>query len=117
LTALARSLTGERVPLPRYPVPLTDASAVVAWLAEAGWDAARIATVRQARKAAGERWPLLSEPVEYPGVGAAQFAAARAAVVARIAPAKTRVRDTSVPLDPASARLLAEVPPHHGPAG
>ncbi|MDR0436466.1 MAG: hypothetical protein LBH11_06905 [Propionibacteriaceae bacterium] len=117
LEALARSLTGEPVPPPENETRLDDAIAVIAWLEQAGWTHERIATVRRSRETTGERWPLPVSPDEYAPIGAARFAAARAAVVASLAPPSTRVRDAATPLDDATRRLLAEAPPHHGPVG
>ncbi|MDR1355202.1 MAG: hypothetical protein LBJ43_02870 [Propionibacteriaceae bacterium] len=116
LTALAKSLTGELVALPTQRVSPEDAAAVAAWLATAGWSSRRITALRDARRAAGNRWPLPVAANEYAG-SAAQFVSARAAVMALTAPAKVRLRDASTALTAGDARLLAEVPPHHGSVG
>ncbi|MDR2620868.1 MAG: hypothetical protein LBC29_07135, partial [Propionibacteriaceae bacterium] len=117
LEALAESLTGERVALPGYELLFSDTAGVLQWLAQSGWGVERITAFRQARETAGERWPLPVSPAAYAGLGAAQFIAARTALLTRLAVTAAKVRDAATPLDADDKRLLEEVPPHHGSVG
>jgi hypothetical protein len=112
--ALAAALVGEVLELDEPGVP--DVEGLAAGLAAAGWPATRIGDVAKAELAAGGVWPFPVAPELRQGLGAAQFAAARAAArrALGVADLVVRVRGGRTRLTADELRLLADVPPHHG---
>ena len=112
--AIGWALTGQR--LPDAP-PGWAADDLAAWLADQGWDAARLRIHRDETRNDGEAWPTPVPAILRGGLGAAQFAAALSQVVAALELDPPILRDASTPPGVADQRLLADVPPHHGPVG
>lgn len=107
--ALVYALTGERL----VDVP-ADASPAGA-LEREGWPVTRIRAHAQQRREAGQPWPHPVSREQRAGVGAAQLAAALAAVMADLGlQGRTRGPAPARPLTQDERRLLADVPPHHG---
>ncbi len=112
--ALASALVGSDLGLPDAPAPQPDA--VRAALADAGWDADRLAAHVAECRAAGEPWPHPVPDALRRGLGAAQFHAVLAALRHDLGLEGLEPRGPSrrTTLTPDERRLLADVPPHHG---
>lgn len=104
--ALGYALTGRELPL---AAPAGDVHALLAELAAAGWDEARLRELR----ASSAGWPFPVPSSVRGSLGAAQLHACVRGVVDVLVPAAANVADAR-PLDADERRLLAEVPPHHG---
>ncbi|MEL4358621.1 MULTISPECIES: hypothetical protein [unclassified Luteococcus] len=117
-TAVALALTGER---PAVPAPGSTQSPqdLVDFLARLGWDAGRIAHLRQERQHQGLPWPFVVPREELAPVGFARTAAVVKEVRQLLGVdglVVTRHQGPKV-IGPAERRLLAERPPHHGNVG
>jgi hypothetical protein len=111
--AVAFALTGEMLQ-PPADLSAQCAEEFAAWLADAGWDAARLRDLRDATVQAGTKWPLPLTIEERGGVGAAQWSAiVRGVIEAAKLDQPSRPVNPSGPPDAEDLRLLAEVPPHH----
>ncbi|MDR0784001.1 MAG: hypothetical protein LBE83_09640 [Propionibacteriaceae bacterium] len=109
---LGLALTGEDLSLGESEIDL------LARLAEAGWDTARIQAHAQSRWLNEQAWPHPLPEGSLTTVGAAQWYAALTSLrqelaldVVRLPPSKRQT------LTPDEQRLQAELPPHHGPVG
>lgn len=104
--ALGYALTGRELAL---AAPAGDIHALLAELAAAGWDEARLRELR----ASSASWPFAVPRTVRGSLGAAQLNACVRGVVDVLVPATANVADARPP-DADERRLLAEVPPHHG---
>ena len=107
---LGRALTGEELPL-----TAAGAEGIAGQLARLGWDANRLASVRQQRQHAGEPWPF---PVRTDAVAHVGFAAFHAQLMhLREQLGLTGLQPTAAAQRPWNAderRLAVDRPPHWG---
>lgn len=110
-------MVGETLDLPAGDGP--DPQELVEALAGLGWSQARIAEHAIAVTAAGGVWPHPVEAQWRQGLGAARFLAVLRELREKLGVAELDVRlpSTRTDLTRDEQRLLAEVPPHHGPVG
>ena len=92
---------------------------IVAWLAVSGWDADRLAAHRAACRRDGVAWPHAVPGALLVAAGPARWQALLARVRSELGLSGlvATARDPEARPGPAEARLLADVPPHHGPVG
>lgn len=113
-TAVALALTGTAL-----SGSASTPDGIVAELDAMGWDSTRIAAVRAAAQDAGHPWPHPVADDQLTAAGPARVLATVRACRSLLGQAGLRpaVRHPASRLDAADRRLLAEVPPHHGPVG
>lgn len=107
---LGRALTGEELPL-----TAADVEGIASQLDGLGWNANRLASVRQQRQDAGEPWPF---PVHTDAVARVGFAAFHAQLMhLRAQLGLTGLQPTATtqrPWNTDEQRLAADRPPHWG---
>lgn len=107
---LGRVLTGEELPL-----IAADAEGIAGQLAKLGWDANRLASLRQQRQDAGEPWPFAAHADAVAHVGFATFHAQLMQLRTHLG--LTGLQPTATAYRPWNAderRLAADRPPHWG---
>lgn len=112
--AVAVALTGTRL-----RGSASTPGGIVEALAALGWDTQRIAAARAGALDAGQPWPHPVTDDLLTAAGPAQVLATVRACRSLVGQSGLRpaVRHPASRLDAADRRLLAEVPPHHGPVG
>lgn len=112
---LAFALTGENLPLTG---DIGAADRFLARLDSAGWPARRIRDQAHSRWDEDAAWPYPLAPGRLHGIGAAQWYAALTRVRRQLGLDVVRQPPSQrTELTAEERRLLADVPPHHGPVG
>ena len=113
---LAAALTGEDFDLGEQDKP--DIGVALTQLAQAGWDAGRVEELRQQRHAIHQPWPIPVPAVERGDISAATLVALVSQAIAQLGIGRgKRLARADRPLTADEARLVSQVPPHHGNIG